>query len=119
MNTHSQNFAGPSPSSGQNTRHVVSSACRCQESRFRSAIALLQRGQQRPGLRERPRQRRGRDLRALPGQARHQRVQLRPAANRSASSIAMNPFVNRPFPIAFGGPGAITVAGTWHPHSLL
>ena len=23
----------------------------------------------------------------------------------------MNPFVNRPFPTAFGGPGAITVAG--------
>ena len=39
---------------------------------------------------------------------------LRPAANRSVSSIAMNPLVNRPFPIAFGGPGAITVAGTRH-----
>jgi len=37
---------------------------------------------------------------------------LRPAANRSVSSIAMNPLVNRPLPIAFGGPGAITVAGT-------
>ena len=42
---------------------------------------------------------------------------LRPAANRSVSSIAMNPFVNRPFPIAFGGPGAITVAGTRQPQS--
>ena len=39
---------------------------------------------------------------------------LRPAANRSTSSIAVNPFVNRPFPIAFGGPGAVTVAGTRH-----
>ena len=37
---------------------------------------------------------------------------LRPAANRSVNSIAMNPLVNRPLPIAFGGPGAITVAGT-------
>ena len=37
---------------------------------------------------------------------------LRPATNRSASSIAMNPLENRPFPIAFGGPGAVTVAGT-------
>jgi hypothetical protein len=37
---------------------------------------------------------------------------LRPAANRSVSSLAMNPLVNRPLPIAFGGPGAITVAGT-------
>jgi hypothetical protein len=35
------------------------------------------------------------------------------------SSIAMNAFVNRPFPIAFGGPGAITVAGTRHPHARL
>ena len=34
---------------------------------------------------------------------------LRPAANRSASSSAMNPFVNRPFPTAFGAPGAVTV----------
>jgi hypothetical protein len=24
----------------------------------------------------------------------------------------MNAFVNRPLPIAFGGPGAVTVAGT-------
>ena len=26
----------------------------------------------------------------------------------------MNAFVNRPLPIAFGGPGAVTVAGTRH-----
>ena len=39
---------------------------------------------------------------------------LRPATNRSVSSIAVNPLVNRPFPIAFGGPGAVTVAGTRH-----
>ena len=44
---------------------------------------------------------------------------LRPAANRSTSSIAMKPFVNRPFPTAFGGPGAITVRGPGHRHSLL
>ena len=42
---------------------------------------------------------------------------LRPAANRSVSSIAVNPLVNRPFPIAFGGPGAVTVAGTGHEHA--
>ncbi len=40
---------------------------------------------------------------------------LRPAAYRSVSSMAVNAFVNRPFPIAFGGPGAITVAGSRHP----
>ncbi len=44
---------------------------------------------------------------------------LRPATNRSVRSIAMNPLEKRPFPIAFGGPGAITVAGTRHPHSRL
>ena len=37
---------------------------------------------------------------------------LRPAANRPVSSIAMNPWETRPLPAAFGGPGAITVAGT-------
>ena len=44
---------------------------------------------------------------------------LRPAANRSTSSIAVKPFVNRPFPIAFGGPGAVTVAGPGHEQALL
>ena len=56
----------------------------------------------------------GRDLRALPGQPVTSEFMLRPATNRSVSSIAMNPLVNRPFPIAFGGPGAVTVAGTRH-----
>ena len=37
---------------------------------------------------------------------------LRPATNRSVSSIAMNPLEKRPLPIAFGGPGAVTAAGT-------
>jgi hypothetical protein len=43
----------------------------------------------------------------------------RPASNRSTSSIAVNPFVNRPFPTAFGAPGAITVSGPGQRHSLL
>ena len=30
----------------------------------------------------------------------------------------MNPLENRPFPMAFGGPGAVTVAGTRHEHAL-
>ena len=42
---------------------------------------------------------------------------LRPATYRSVNSIAMNPFDSRPLPIAFGGPGAITVAGTGHWHA--
>ena len=37
---------------------------------------------------------------------------LRPATNRSVNSIAMNALEKRPLPIAFGGPGAVTVAGT-------
>jgi hypothetical protein len=43
---------------------------------------------------------------------------LRPATCRSVKSIAMNALENKPLPIAFGGPGAITVAGTWHEHAL-
>jgi len=31
---------------------------------------------------------------------------------RSVISIAMKALDNRPLPIAFGGPGAVTVAGT-------
>ena len=31
----------------------------------------------------------------------------------------MNALENRPFPTAFGGPGAITVAGTRHPQARL
>ena len=44
---------------------------------------------------------------------------LRPAVNRSVRSIAMNAFVNMPFPTAFGGPGAVTVAGTRHEQARL
>jgi len=44
---------------------------------------------------------------------------LRPAADRSASSIAMKAFVNRPFPIALPGPGAITVPWTRHEQARL
>jgi hypothetical protein len=42
---------------------------------------------------------------------------LRPATYRSVNSIAINPLDHRPLPIAFGGPGAITVTGTRHPHA--
>jgi hypothetical protein len=55
----------------------------------------------------------------VPGQPITSEFWLRPAANRSVSTIAVNPFVNRPFPIALGGPGAITVAGPGQPHSFL
>jgi len=39
MNTYSHHFAGPSPSSGDKTCQLVSSACRCQESRDLAVIA--------------------------------------------------------------------------------
>ena len=42
---------------------------------------------------------------------------LRPATYRSVNSSAMNPLVTSPLPIALGGPGAITVAGTGHRHA--
>src|SRR4029453_6307226 len=38
----------------------------------------------------------------------------RPATYRSVSRCAMNALETRPLPIAFGGPGAVTVAGTRH-----
>jgi hypothetical protein len=44
---------------------------------------------------------------------------LRPATYRSVSSMAMNALENRPLPIAFGGPGAITVVGPRHSHARL
>ena len=42
---------------------------------------------------------------------------LRPATNRSVNSIARNALEKRPFPIAFGGPGAVTAAGTRQPQA--
>jgi hypothetical protein len=76
-NTHSQNLAGPSPPSGQNTRHDVSSAWRCHESRFRAAIASSTGASSAPACATVPARGR-RYLRPLAGQAFHQRVR-RPA----------------------------------------
>ena len=41
----------------------------------------------------------------------------RPATYRSTSHCAMNALDARPLPIAFGGPGTVTVAGTRHAHT--
>ena len=119
MNTHSQNLAGPSPPSGQNTRHDVSSAWRCHESRFRAAIASSSGASSLPACATVPASVAGEI--SAPCRARPVTSEFadRPASNRSTSSIAVNPFVNRPFPIALGGPGAITVSGPSHRHSLL
>src|SRR5271165_3408999 len=74
MNTQSQNFAGPPPSPGANTRHVVSSAWISQESRFRFAIAPASGASSLPACATVPAQRRRGDLRPLPGQPCHQGI---------------------------------------------
>ena len=114
MNTHSHHFAGPVPSRGANTRHVVSSACRCHDPRDRSAIASASGASSAPACAHVPAKVAGEISAPCRERPATSEFMLRPAANRSVSSIAVNPFVNRPFPIAFGGPGAVTVAGTRH-----
>src|SRR5712691_9834669 len=71
-----------------------------------------QRGEQRPGLRAGPGQRARRNVRAVAGQPRHQRVHA-PACHEPLGEQHREECVSeRPLPIAFGGPGAVTVAGT-------
>ena len=111
MKTQSHHFAGPAPSPGQKTRHVVSSAWRCHESRFRSAIAAASGASSAPACAHVPASVAGEISAPCRASPVTREFMLRPAANRSTSSIAVKPFVNRPFPIAFGGPGAVTVAG--------
>ena len=119
MNTQSQNFAGPPPSPGANTRHVVSSAWISQESRFRSAIAPDSGASSLPACATVPASVAGEISAPCRVSPVTREFMLRPEPNRSVSSIAMNPFVNRPFPTAFGGPGAITVCCPGQRHSLL
>jgi len=96
---------------------VVSSAWKCQDSRFRSAIAAASGASSPAACAHVPAAVAGEisaPCRASPVTS---EFWLRPAVNRSVSSIAINPFVNRPFPIAFGGPGAMTVRGPSQPHA--
>jgi hypothetical protein len=118
MNTHSHHFAGPSR---HGSEHPPRGLVRVQVPRARRPLRdrVRERGQQRPGLRAGARQGGRRDVRALPDRPVTSEFMLRAATYRSVSSIAMKPSVNRPLPIAFGGPGAITVVGTRHPHSRL
>jgi hypothetical protein len=111
-NTHSHHFAGPLPSRGAKTRHVVSSACRCQEPRDRSVTASATGASSAPACAHVPASVAGQTSAPCRARPFTSEFWLRPAVNRSTSSIAMNAFVNRPFPTAFGGPGAITVPGT-------
>jgi hypothetical protein len=115
MNTHSHHFAGPSPSRGAKTRQMVSSACRCQEPRDRSVIAPATGASSAPACAP-CRQDSGRDVSALLGQARHQGVHALPrhvplGQPHRDEAVRVE---NRPFPIAFGGHGAVTVPRQEH-----
>src|SRR6266540_1993476 len=114
MNTHSQYLVGPSPESGANTRHVVSSACKCQEVRERATIASSSGTSNAPACAQVPDSVAAEMAAPCRPRPVTREFMLRPATYRSVNSIAMNPLENKPLPIAFGGPGAITVAGTRH-----
>src|SRR5260370_5966211 len=115
-NTHSHHFAGPPPSRGANTRHVVSSACRCHEPRDRPVIASAAGASSAPACTHVPASVAGETPAPCPASPATREFTLRPAAYRSARSIAVNALENRPFPIAFGGPRALTGPRTPHPH---
>ena len=116
MNTHSHQRAGPPPSRGANTCQDVSSACRCHEDRDRAVIASSSPTSSCPACANAPvtvPAEISAPCRASPAS---NECKLRPATYRSHHACAMNPLDKRPLPIAFGGPGAITVAGTGHRH---
>ena len=103
-NTHSHHFAGPSPSRGARTRHVVSSACRCHDPRDRAVIASSSGTSSAPACAQAPASvPRETSAPSQPSPVTSE-FMLRPATNRSVNTIARNPLENRPFPIAFGGP---------------
>ena len=119
-NTHSHQRTEPPgcppslSSRGAKTRQVVSSACRCQESRDRAVIASASGASSAPACAQVPASVAGEISAPCRARPVTREFMLRPATYRSVNSIAMNPLDNRPLPIAFGGPGAITVAGTRH-----
>jgi hypothetical protein len=112
VNTRSHHFAGPSASRGAKTRQVVPSACRCQESRDRSVMFSATGTSSAPACAQVPARVAGEMSAPCRARPYTSEFWLRPATDRSVSSIAMKALENRPFPIAFGGPGAVTVAGT-------
>jgi len=114
MNTHSHQRADPPPPSGANTRQRVSSACRCADPRDRSTI-LSASGASRPAIWAHAPARVAGEISA-PWRESPVTSEFcdRPATNRSTMSIARNACVNRPLPIAFAGPGAVTVNGPSH-----
>ena len=114
MKTHSHHFAGPFPSQGASTCQVVSSACRCQESRDRTVIASASGTSSLPACASAPVSVAGEISAPCRASPVTREFWLRPATYRSVMSIAMKALDKRPLPIAFGGPGAVTVAGTRH-----
>src|SRR5512133_2477633 len=117
-NTHSHQRTEPPgcppwlSSRGAKTRQVVSSACRCQESRDRAVIASATGTSSAPAWAHAPASVAAEISAPCRARPVTREFMLRPDTYRSVNSIAMNPLDNRPLPIAFGGPGAITVAGT-------
>ena len=90
MNTHSHHFAGPSPSRGAKTRQVVSSACRCQEPRDRSVIASASGASSAPACAHVPASVAAEISAPCLASPVTSEFMLRPATNRSVSSIAVN-----------------------------
>src|SRR5512144_2354097 len=114
MNTHSHQRTEPPgcppslSSRGAKTRQVVSSACRCQESRDRAVIASASGASSAPACAQVPASVAGEISAPCRARPVTREFMLRPATYRSVSSITTNPLENSPLPIAFGGPGATT-----------
>src|SRR5712692_2299909 len=117
-NTHSHHFAGPSPSRGANTRHVVSSACRCHEPRDRSVTASATGASSAPACAHVPAKVAGEISAPCRDSPVTSEFMLRPATYRSVNSIEMNAFENRPFPIARGGSRTRPLRGPPEQHPL-
>ena len=90
-NTHSHHRAGPSPHAGTNTCQVVSSACRCQESRDRAQIASSSGASSAPAAAAVPVSVAGETSAPCRASPVTSEFWLPPATYRSVSSIAMNP----------------------------
>ena len=99
-----------------NTRHEVSSACRCQDSLDRAVIACSSGASSAPAAAQVPVSVAADSATPCRPSPATSEFRLRPATYRSVSSNTMNPLVNKPLPIAFGGPGAVTVLGPTQAH---
>ena len=93
---------------GEKTCQLVSSACRCQESRDLAVIASSSGASSVPAAAQVPVTVAGEMSAPCRARPVTSEFWLRPATYRSVSSSVMNPLDKRPLPIAFDGPGAVT-----------